>query len=156
MKNKKDEQGLNVLKMFGATNDNTGEKIPQNIPPVNDIVQPQTDPIAGGETYKAFNSNNTSQPQLEIRLKGNRGKWLYYPFIISAEYEGNESITLVYQGTSYIIKGRNFSRLKDHFRTQTIEYIQEFDPSQFKALPSPELPLIEEIEIVEAGGELEE
>ncbi len=164
MKNKKDEQGLNVLEMFGATetavkeepaHTHSEEEKPLNVPLVNDNSPQQQTPIAGSESYKAFGSNNAAQPQLEIRLRGNRGLWLYYPFITKSEYDGDESITLVCHGTSYIIRGKHLSKLRNHFRMQKIEYLQEFDPSQFKALPSPDMPLIEEIDIIETGGELE-
>ncbi len=161
MKKKKDEQGLNVLEMFGATEpavkqdaDHTrSEEKPLNVPLVNDNNAQQQTSIVASESYKAFGSNNAAQQQLEIRLRGNRGLWLYYPFITKSEYDGDQSMTFVCHDTSYIIRGKNLSKLRNHYRTHRIEYIQEFDPSQFKALPSPELPLIEEIEIIEARSE---
>ena len=165
MTKKKEDEGFNILEMFGASkpaidsnvlNDNTSEEIPQNVPLVNDEAQQQQEPVVSDGIYKAFNSNKAQQPQLEIRLKGNRGKWLYYPFIVPAEYDGDESITLVYQGTTYIIRGVNLKPLRNHFRTQTIEYMQEFDTTQFAALPSSDKPFIEEIEIIEAGDGLQE
>lgn len=162
MKKKKDEQSLNVLEMFGATEpagENSVEQQTKNSDAPDDKVQlvkdeaEQQAPVRASETYKAFSSNNAAQPQLEIRLKGNRGLWLYYPFITASEYDGDESMTLVCHGTSYIIRGKHLSKLRNYFRMHRIEYIQEFDPSQFNALPSPDMPLIEEIEIVEAGSD---
>lgn len=142
--------------MFGASNTEVSknkkeqEQMTSSSPSHKDVklVEAHTSTENDG-TYKAFSSNASTQAQFEIRLRGNRGLFLYYPFITSAEYEGNESLTLISQGTAYIIKGSNFKSLLNHYRTQTIEYIQEFDPAQFDEKPALDATYINEIEIIE-------
>lgn len=156
----KDKEGnkTSVFEMFGATSPATKQdnaETPQAT--VQLINQEQVESAVETELteYKAFSFSKTQQPQLELRLLGNKGKWLYYPFIVPAEYDGDESITMSYQGTIYQIKGRNLKPLRHHFRTQTLDYIQVFDASLFTALPAAGEPLVEDIEVFDMGEEAE-
>lgn len=156
MSNDKKSGKLDIMGMFGTTDKTTKpkeekkevmgrkKKIADKVQAIKDEHTPENEGI-----YKAFSANSSGQAQFEIKLKNNRGLFIYYPLISHAEYEGNESLTLIYQNTAYIIKGKNFQNLKNHYRTQTIEYIQEFDPKAFDEVPAPEQAFIEEIEIVE-------
>jgi hypothetical protein len=154
MSDDKKSEKLDILGMFGVTSKTQpkegkkeamgNKKIADKVQSIKDENTPENEGI-----YKAFSSNSSGQAQFEIRLRNNRGLFIYYPLISHAEYEGNESLSLIYQNTAYIIKGRNFQKMKNHYRTQTLEYIQEFDPKIFNEVPSPEQAFIEEIEIIE-------
>jgi len=84
--------------------------------------------------YRAWNSlriNQGRQSRLDLRRKDGSGTIIYYGYIATIEYSGNELITLIYQNSVITLRGRHLQGLREALQDERVRYIQEI-PNDIK------------------------
>ncbi len=79
------------------------------------------------DNYLAFNilRGQKRQTRLDIRRRDGTGTIIYYGYIATIEYSGDELITIIYQNSAFIITGKNLKKLREYLQDERVRYIQE-------------------------------
>lgn len=96
------------------------------------------------ENYLAFNSSRVKhrQTRLDIRRRDGTGSIIYYGYIATIEYTGNENISLIYQDSVFTLTGKNLKKLREALQDERVRYVQE---ALINTQVEPGQPIIESI-----------
>lgn len=77
--------------------------------------------------YLAFNCSRVKnrQVRLNIRRRDGTGSIIYYGYIATIEYTGNENISLIYQNSVFTFTGKNLKKLREALQDERVRYVQE-------------------------------
>jgi hypothetical protein len=83
-----------------------------------------------GDNYLAWNKarGNSSVNRLDIRRNDDTGSIIYYAYLATIEYSGDNLITLLYQDSAVVIQGKNLRELRAELQNERVHYIQQIKP----------------------------
>ena len=113
-----------------------------------ELVDGVNEALENGYTAYKVGRNGKPETMLEINLKNNQSQLLYYFDIKNIIFEGEGLISIVRNSEIITIKGENLTPLKQYFRDNRVQVINEFNPAIHKQVTKTNNePFIEEITI---------
>jgi hypothetical protein len=107
-------------------------------------------PIAEKGDYQPWGREHANiDDVIEVRLKSGEWRQVFRPYLVAVEGVGDTTLSLLCTSYAVTLEGRHLAELRHLIKARAVDFIQEFDPSQWRE-PGEGAPRIERMEIVQA------
>lgn len=96
--------------------------------------------------YNAYGTNQANKREfyIDVRDKNGDGRLVSYSYITQVKYTADRLVSLIGTDFGITLEGRNLKGLIQLLRSETIQYVQEFNSHRFDT-PDDEEPIIEKM-----------